>query len=64
MRVYMAVRQFARTLCHLVRGPAAPPKLGVHKVGVHNKVMKSRGAIFGSTGLPWICTIAQYLIVC
>ena len=32
---HMAVRQFARTLCHLVRGPAAPHKVGVHNVGVH-----------------------------
>ena len=34
--IYMALCQFAHTLCHLVRWLApSPHKVGVHKVGVH-----------------------------
>ena len=50
--IYMAVRQFARTLCHLVRGPVAPHKVGVHKVGLHKVGGTRLGKMWFFTVIP------------
>ena len=55
MYVYMAVRQSARTLCHLVRGPVAPHKVRVHKVGVH----KVGGTRLGKNVRGWVVCVRK-----
>ena len=52
----MAVRQSARTLCHLVRGPPAPHKVRVHKVGVH----KVGGTRFGKNVWGWVVCVRKF----
>ena len=61
--IYMAVRQFARTLCHLVRGPVAPQQVRVHKVGVHKVGGTRLGGNVVFHGISIVCQTCSWHVI-